>query len=158
MAIRSVGMFVEGLDQVDVGSDAKRFPLGTKVFLGDQSYVYVQGVSSGAAGKWVTFTPAGVTTLLAANASGEVGLLMSALDATTDYGFAQIFGANSIASVDAVSAAGLPLYIDGTAGRADAGTDVSGDVILGAISTSAASSNVASVFLNYPMVINVAID
>jgi hypothetical protein len=31
-------------------------------------------------------------------------------------------------------------------------------VILGAISTSAAASNVASVFLNYPMVINVAID
>jgi hypothetical protein len=155
MAIRSVGMFVEGLDQVDT---EKRFSLGHKVYLGDQSYVYVQGVTSGAAGKWVTFTPAGVTTLLAANASGEVGILMAALDATTDYGFAQIFGSNTIASVDAVASAGLPLYIDGTAGRADAGTDVSGDVILGAISTSAAASNVASVFLNYPMVINVAID
>ena len=155
MATRSVGMALEGIDQVDT---TKRWALGTKFFMGDKSYVYVQGVSSGAAGKWVTFTPAGVTTLLAANASGEVGILMSALDATTDYGFAQIFGENTIASVDAVASAGLPLYIDGTAGRADAGTDVSGDFIIGAISTSAASSNVASVFLNYPMVINVAID
>ena len=97
-------------------------------------------------------------TLLAANASGEVGILLAALDATTKYGFAQIFGENTTASVDAVASAGLPLYIDGTAGRADAGTDVSGDFIIGAISTSAASSNVASVFLNYPVVTNVAID
>ncbi len=149
------GIFLESIDQVDT---VKRFALGKKVFLGDKTFIYVQGVTSGAAGKWVSYTPAGVTTLLAANASGEVGILMSALDATTDYGFAQIFGENTIASVDAVSAAGLPLYIDGTAGRADAGTDVSGDLILGAISTSAAASNVASVFLNYPMAINVAVD
>jgi len=155
MAIRASAVTYDGLDQIDT---VKRHALGTKIFLGDQSYVYVQGVTSGAAGKWVTFTPAGVTTLIAANASGEVGILMSTLDATTEYGWAQIFGNNTIASVDAVSAAGLPLYIDGTAGRADAGTDVSGDVILGAISTSAAASNIASVFLNYPMVINVAID
>jgi hypothetical protein len=145
----------DALDQIDT---VKRHALGKKIFMGDKSYVYVQGVTNGAAGKWVTFTPAGVTTLLAANASGEVGILLAALDATTKYGFAQIFGENTTASVDAVASAGLPLYIDGTAGRADAGTDVSGDFIIGAISTSAASSNVASVFLNYPVVTNVAID
>lgn len=149
-------MALEGpIDQIDT---TKRFALGHKVFLGSSSFVYVQGVTSGAAGKWVTFTPAGVTTLMAANASGEVGILMATLDATSEYGWAQIFGENTIASVDAVAAAGLPLYIDGTAGRADAGTDVAGDLILGAISVSAAAANVASVFLNYPMVINVAVD
>ncbi len=155
MAIRSTAMTYDNLDQIDT---VKRVTLGTKIYLGDQSYVYVQGVTNGAAGAWATFTPAGVTTLLAANASGEVGIMLAALDATTKYGWAQIFGNNTIAKVDAVSAAGLPLYIDGTAGRADAGTDVSGDLFLGAISTSAASSNVASVFLNYPMAINVAVD
>jgi hypothetical protein len=155
MAINSVGMYVEGLTQVDT---EKRFPLGTRINLGNAEYVYVQGVSSGAANKWVTFTAAGVTTLLAANASGMVGILLADLDATTDFGFVIVKGDFATASVVAVSAAGLPLYIDGTSGRADAGTDVSGDLILGAISTGAASSNLAAVFLNHPMVINVAVD
>src|SRR5262245_44421019 len=153
MALRSVGVTYDALDQIDT---TKRADLGTKIYLGSEAYVYVQGVTSGAVGSWVTFTPAGVTTLLAANASGEVGILKAALDATTKYGWAQIFGNNTEAKVDAVASVGLPLYIDGTAGRADAGTDVSGDFIIGAISTSVAASNVASVFLNFPMVTNVA--
>lgn len=155
MAINAPGLFIEGLDQVDT---VKRFALGTRINLGNAEYVYVQGVSSGAVNKWVTFTAAGVTTLLAADASGMVGIMLATLDATTDYGFIIVKGDYATASVDAVSAAGLPLYIDGTAGRADAGTDVAGDLIHNAISTGAAAANLAAVFLNHPMVVNVAVD
>jgi hypothetical protein len=155
MAIKANALYIEGLDQVDT---EQRFPLGTRVNTGDAEYVYVQGVTSGAAGAWATFTAAGVTTLLAANASGLVGIMLAALDATTDFGFLLVKGSHSAAKVDAAASAGLPVYIDGTAGRVDAGTDVSGDLVLNAITTGAASSNLVSVFINHPMVINVAID
>src|SRR5688500_2903539 len=96
----------------------KRMALGTYVFAGDKTYVYVQGVTSGAAGKHVTFTSAGVTTLTVANANGPVGILMSALDATTDFGFAQVFGINSIADVS-VLMAGNAAYLTHTPGLLD---------------------------------------
>jgi hypothetical protein len=147
------GISLEGVDQVDT---VKRYALGKKVFLGDKSYVYVQGVSSGAAGKWATFTSAGVTTLTVANANGQVGIFMAALDATTKYGFLQIFGECLIADCTALTV-GEGVYLTATAGRVDV-TDVSGDMVLGAICTVAGSSNVAGVFLNYPHVIDAAID
>jgi uncharacterized protein (DUF2126 family) len=155
MASRAGSVLVEGLTQVDT---AKRFALGHRVSIGGSEYVYVQGVTSGAAGAWATFTSAGVTTLLTANASGLVCILLADLDATTKYGFALVKGSHSAAKVDAAASAGLPVYIDGTAGRVDAGTDVSGDLVINAITTGAASSNLVAVFINHPMVINVAID
>ena len=142
MALNASILTYDGLDQIDT---VKRMALGTRIEIGHNAYVYVQGVSSGAAGSWVSFTGAGVTTLLAANAIGRVGILMAALDATTKYGFAQVRGVNTLAKTDTV-AAGLPLYIDGTAGRAD-DLAVSGDLIAGAWSVTADSSNVATVIL-----------
>lgn len=153
MATRSVGMALAGLEQIDT---TKRWALGTKFFLGDKSYVYVQGVSSGAAGKWATFTSAGVTTLTVANANGEVGIFMAALDATTKYGFLQIFGENDTADVTAATA-GAALYLTATGGRLDE-TDVAGDLVINAVCTVTGVSNVATVFLNYPYVIDAAID
>ena len=149
MAVKGSVLALENIDQVDT---VKRFALGTRVHLGNDAYVYVQGVASGAAGSWVTFTDAGVTTLLAANAVGMVGILMSALDATTDFGFAQIKGRNTIASTDTVAANTVP-YIDGTAGRVD-DSAVAGDNVYNALILSADSSNVATVFVDYPYVTN----
>lgn len=153
MATRSVGIALEGIDQIDT---AKRFPLGRYFFLGDKTYVYVQGVTSGAAGKHVTFTSAGVTTLTVANANGPVGILMAALDATTKYGFIQVFGENATADVTAATA-GAAMYLTATAGRLDE-TDVAADMVLNYTVIVTGVSNVATVFLNYPHVIDVAID
>lgn len=151
MSIKSVGMVLEGIDQVDT---AKRFALGTHFDLGNEAYVYVQGVASGAANALVTFTSAGVTTLLAANAVGMVGVLKSALDATTKYGFAQVKSLEGDCSVstDTVAANTVP-YIDGTAGRID-DSAVAGDKVYNMIITSADSSNVATAWFNEPYVTN----
>ena len=148
MATRAPGLAMDGLTQVDT---AKRFSLGYEITLGNDAYIYVQGVTAGAAGAWVTFTSAGVTTLLAGNAIARVAIMMSALDATTKYGWAQLKGTNTFAKCDDTVLADKALYIDGTAGRADDAV-VSGDLILNAFSLSAGVSNVQTVWINYPSV------
>lgn len=153
MAYKSISQSYGSFTDVDT---EKRMPLGTYVFTGEKTYVYVQGVTSGAAGKHVTFTSAGVTTLTVANANGPVGILMAALDATTDYGFIQVFGTNATADVTAATA-GAAMYLTATAGRLDE-TDVAADMVLNYTVTVTGASNVATVFLNYPHVIDVAID
>ena len=81
---------------------------------------------------------------------------MAAFDATTEYGWAQIYGPNTVAKTDTV-AADKALYIDGTTGRAD-DADVAGDAIHGAFSMTADTSNVATVYLTYPFVSDIAFD
>lgn len=151
MATRSVGYALEGIDQIDT---VKRFALGTVFDLGQTAYVYVQGVSSGAANKLVTFTKAGVTTLLAADAVGLVGILKADLDATTKFGFIQVraLAGDCSAASDTVLANTVP-YIDGTAGRIDDAV-VAGDKVYNMIITAADSSNVCTVFMDHPYVTN----
>lgn len=117
-----------------------------------KEYIYLQGVASNAAGKWVKFDEAHLCALLAADQVGPVGISMSAFVAS-EFGWAQVLGVNTIASTDTV-AADVALYIDGTAGRADDAV-VAGDLIFGAVSGTADTTNVATVILNYPFVTNV---
>ena len=125
--------------------------IGSMIDVGGKIYVYMKGVASGAAGAWVTFDENFQTALLVADAVGMVGIMMGALVAST-WGWVQRYGVNTIAKTDTV-AADLPLYIDGTAGRADDAV-VTGDLIVGAVSETADSTNVATVFLNWPYVTN----
>jgi hypothetical protein len=135
----------------------KKYRLGTrKRDVAGNEYVYLKGVASNAAGKWVVFDENYATTLLTADEVGPVGISMAAFDATTEYGWAQVWGVNTVASTDTI-AADKALYIDGTAGRAD-DADVAGDSIHGAFSMTADTSNVATVFLNYPFVTDIAHD
>ncbi len=148
MATKGEVLSLDGIDQVDT---VKRFTLGTYVNLGKDAFVYVQGVASGAANVWVTFTSAGVTTLLATNAIGRVGIMRAALNATTTFGFIQVRALEGcLASTDTV-AANAALYIDGTAGRAD-DLVVAGDKILRALTLTADTSNVATVWIDHPYV------
>lgn len=127
--------------------------LGTRAFDTDgNEYIYLTGVDSTAAGNWVSFDEAHATTLLTAGAVGRVGIAMAAIDSTSEYGWYQIYGKNTVAKTDTV-AADKALYIDATAGRAD-DAGVTGDWICGAWSRSADTSNVATVELNYPAVYN----
>ena len=95
-------------------------------------------------------------TRLTADEVGPVGVSMAAFDVTTEFGWAQIYGKNTVAKTDTV-AADTALYIDGTAGRAD-DADVAQDFIVGAFAMTADTTNVATVWLNYPSVTNIAFD
>lgn len=117
-----------------------------------KEYIYLGGAANVDAGDWVSFDEAGAVTLLAGNAVGCVGIAMAAIVANK-FGWYQIYGVNTQAATDTV-AADKQLYIDGTAGRAD-DANVAGDLIVGAFSVTADTSNVASVFLNYPYVTDV---
>jgi len=150
MAIRA-GAIVEGpLDQIDT---VKRYPLGYTVDMGDSAFVYVQGVASGATNKFATYTSAGVTTLIVADAVGLVGVFCADLDATTKFGWLQVKAlAGRNGATDTVAANTVP-YIDGTAGRVD-DASVAGDKVYNAMIRTADTSNVATVWFDYPYVTN----
>lgn len=150
MAQRASAVVVGPIDQIDT---VKQFNLGYVIDQGDSAFVYVQGVTSGAANKFATYTAAGVTTLLAADAVGRVGVFCADLDATTKYGWLQIKALNgrSVAT-DTVAANTVP-YIDGTAGRIDDAV-VAGDKVYNCHILSADTSNVATAAFNYPYVTN----
>lgn len=135
----------------------KRFRLGTrKSDVAGGEYIYLKGVASNAAGKFVVYDEDFTTTLLTADEVGPVAVSMAAFDATTEFGWGQIYGKNTIASSDTTSA-DLSLFIDGTAGRVD-DADVAGDSIHGCFSMTADTANVLTVWLNYPWVSNIAHD
>lgn len=129
----------------------KRFRLGTeKTDIAGNKYVYLAGVSSLAAGDWVSFNASNFTAVrLAANAIGKVGVSMSANTSATNYSWFQVYGKNTIAKSDSGVVSGAALYIDATTGRAD-DTVVAGDLIAGAFAASADTSNVISAMLNNP--------
>lgn len=113
-------------------------------------YVYLSGTGSVTAGSWVRYDENYQSDLLAANAVGPVAIAMAAVNASTSFGWFQVYGRNTIARTDTV-AADKALFIDGTAGRAD-DLGVAGDGIVGASSMTADTSNVATVWINYPHV------
>jgi hypothetical protein len=139
-------------DTSAVHSSAKQ-TLGTKAVdtLGNQ-YIYLLGVASTGAGSWVTFDNAYATALLTANAIGPVAIAMAATVAST-YGWYMVRGICTIAKTDTV-AASKALYIDATDGRAD-DANVAGDMIVGALSLTADTTNVATVWISNPYVTDV---
>ena len=87
-----------GVQSITEVSTTQRHPLGMIVraahaTYGEGEFIYLKGVTNGAVHAWVTYNvDDGTTTLLAANAIGPVGVMMSALDAATNYGWVQISG------------------------------------------------------------------
>jgi hypothetical protein len=142
---------------IDEVSTTQKVKLGTRVTAyhatyGVGEFVYVTGVTSGAVGSWVVINPDGFgTTLLAANAIGDVGVLMSALDASTDYGWAQVYGLGNALAADVADSA--KVYIDTANGKCDDAVVV-GDRVNRAKWASAESTatNLANVRLWYPFV------
>jgi hypothetical protein len=135
-------------------------PLGTRGFDGaGGEYIYLQGVLNTAAGSWVTFDEAHLTTLATANAQGRVGVAMAAIGASK-YGWYQIYGMNTIAKVLTSFADNGKVYLTSTAGSVD-DTDVAGDAVIGAIGRSAIAAlhaGCATMELNYPIVMDLAVD
>ncbi len=119
--ITSGGFGLPAIDTVDTSQQA---PLGLEVQAIDDTYgaatfKYVKGVADGATGMWVTYNSDDYSTaLLARDGIGPVGIMMSALVAST-FGWIQTSGKNSSAlAADAVADNGN-LYSTTTAGKVD---------------------------------------
>lgn len=125
-------------------STTQQHPLGTIVRArdigtngnGEGEFLYVKGATSGARGAWVTYDQdGGAVVLLAANAIGPVGIMMSALDAATKFGWIQISG-YAVAKAAAAYADNGLVYATATAGTVDDAV-VAGDRVKGAKGSSA---------------------
>ena len=134
----------------------QKFRLGTrKRSANNKEFIYLKGVASLVAEDFVVFDENFATTRAIADEVGPVAVAMAAVDATTEYGWFQIYG---VATGDtATVAADKALYLTATAGRLD-DTDVAGDSVHGVFSMAADSSNSCSVWLNYPFVTDIAHD
>ena len=130
----------------------KAYALGTrgKDNAGNE-YIYLTGVASTVVGSWVTYDELGITTLLVANAIGPVAVAMAITDATTDFGWYQIFG-KAEASIAANTAADVMIGYETSSGVAGDGK-AAGDMIYGAVSRDAVTTAaIATVQITYPFV------
>ncbi len=115
-------------------------------------FVYMQGVASVVAGTWVSYDEAFVTTRLVANAKGRVAIAMAAIDATTDFGWFQIYGSATGKALTAFADNGL-VYMTSTDGSVDDAV-VATSVVYGAIGRSAVNETtlLATFELDFPFV------
>ena len=135
----------------------KKQRLGTrKKDVAGKEYIYLSGVASLVAEDLVVFDESFATTRAVADEVGPLAVAMAAVDASTEYGWFQIYGVATVDCADTV-AADKSLFLTSTAGRVD-DADVAGDSIHGMFSMAAGSSNSISVFLNYPFVTDIAHD
>lgn len=123
---RSVDPII-GVQAIDEVSTTQNHKLGAIVRAkdfgsndnGEGEFLYVKGVANGARGAFVTYdADSGAVVLLAANAIGPVGVLMSALDAATKFGWVQISG-KAVGKVLAAFADDANVYATATAGSVD---------------------------------------
>lgn len=144
----------QGIDEV---STTQNFPFGTKreakhATYGEATFIYVKGVSSGAEGAWVTYDPGtGTTALLTANAKGNVGIMMSALDAATDFGWIMVLGKGSSVASTVSIADNADLYATATGGTIGS-TVVTGDRVWNAKAGEASSDGTLLAEISWPFV------
>jgi hypothetical protein len=134
-------MRVQGIAVV---STVQNHPLGTRVKarddgtgnFGEAEFIYLPGVASCAVGSWVTYYPDNWATLrLAANAIAPVAVAMAAVNATTSYGWFQVFGKAVGLALAGYADNGL-VYATATAGSVDDAA-VAGDRVKCALGASA---------------------
>ena len=134
-------------------------PVGARAFdTSMNEYVYMQGVASAVLGTWVTFDELYITTRAVADAQGRVAIARAAVDATTEFGWWGIYGSfTGLCLVSFVDNG--KVYLTATAGSVD-DADVAGDAVHGAVGRSArnATTGLATFEVNYPMVLDLAID
>lgn len=146
-----------GFQPIETVDTTANHPLGTRIKAEDPTYgpgefIYLPGCTNGADGAWVTFDPDDyATTALVADAVGQVAVLMSAMDATTKYGWGQIYGVSPATQTLTAFADGARVFCTACAGFVD-DTSVAGDMVNGAKGASASTARSADVSLAYPWV------
>lgn len=129
-------------------------PVGTRGFDGSgNEFIYLQGTASVVAGDWVTYAgtdtkTAYVAARITGSATGPVAISGTSTVASR-YGWFQIFGRNTVATVDNEVAAGDVLYTSGTTGSLRS-TRRQNAQVTGAVAVGAASGLDATVFITYP--------
>ena len=125
-----------GMQPIADVSTTQNHPFGTIVRArdigstgyGEGEFIYVKGVSNGAVKKWAGYnSKTGATTLAVADGVYPIGIMVSTLDATTDFGWLQIRGRAVGACLTQFADNGI-CYLTGTAGSVD-DASVIGDVI-----------------------------
>lgn len=125
-----------GMQPIAVVDTVQNHPFGTIVrardigstAYGEGEFVYVKGVTSGAVAKWAGYNKnTGALTLAVADGVYPIGLMMSALDATTKFGWLQISGHGVGKCLTAFADLGI-VYLTSTAGSVD-DASVIGDVV-----------------------------
>lgn len=134
---------------------SKKFRLGTRfTSAAGNEYIYLKGVTNCVLGSWVSFDEVHVTTLLIANALGRVAIAQAAVNASTSFGWFQIYGIASGLCL-ASYADNAKVWATATAGSVD-DADVAVDLIGGAVGRSArnTTTGLATFELNRPFAIN----
>ena len=124
----------------DFGTIVRARDVGTTAY-GEGEFIYVKGVASGAVKAWAGYnSKTGATTLAVADGNYPIGVMMSALDATTDFGWLQIKG-RAIAKALTLFADNGVCYLTSTAGSVD-DASVIGDVVHNAVGRNGAAITV----------------
>lgn len=148
-----VGAVLVTAGEIGTAYDDAPMPVGTIVQTDDGGeYIMLEaGEAVGTANYWVSFDENFVALKLAGNAVGSVGITPVAL-ASGQFAWVCITSGDGgvTGSCDTI-AADKACYIDGTAGRVD-DSAVTGDLVCGAISRSADSSNLATFQIRRPFV------
>lgn len=125
-----------GMQPISTVEDVQKHPFGTIVHArdigstayGEGEFVYVKGVASGAVAKWAGYNrKSGATTLAVADGVYPIGVMVSTLDAATDFGWLQISGRCVGKCLTAFADSGI-CYLTATAGSVD-DASVIGDVV-----------------------------
>lgn len=150
-----------GAQPISEVSTTKRHEFGTRVWAkdagatayGEAEFIYVKGVASGAVAKWAGYnTKSGATTLAVADGNYPLGVMVSTLDATTDFGWLQIYGRGIGKCLTSFADNGV-VYLTATAGSID-DASVIGDVVHNAVGRNGGTVTVGDLAgefqLNYP--------
>lgn len=144
-----------GMQPIEDVSTTQNHPLGTRAFATDPTYntgefIYVPGCTNGARGAWVIINPDDwSTTAVSANGIGALAIMMSALDATTDFGWAQIYGLCPYGLCLTAFADDGRVFLTASVGYVD-DTSVTGDLVNGAKGASTSTARNAAFELAYP--------
>lgn len=128
--------YVVGMQPITEVETTQRHAFGTVCrakdpTYGEATFVYVKGVSSGAAGLLARYDPnTGGTTLSAARTKGLVGVFVTALDAATKFGWLQVAGVADV-QVAGTVVSGATVYLTATSGKVDDAV-VAGDIVYNA--------------------------
>lgn len=140
---------------------AKKMRLGTRRRDYDgNEYVYLKGVTSCAAGSWVSIAASWTAVLAVADTQGMLAIARAAVDAATKYGWFGIWGVHAglcLASFDGTNGAGT--WLTSTAGSVD-DADVAGDAVSHAIGLTDrdTTTGMSSFSIAYPFAHDLAID
>jgi hypothetical protein len=143
-----------GMQPIATVSTTQNHPLGTRARAVDADYgegefVYMKGGTNITTGSWATLKyDDGSTTALAADARGPVGIAMSALDASTDFGWFQIYGKANGSCLTSFADDGR-VFCTASVGYVD-DTSVTGDLVNGAMGASTSTARNADFELNFP--------